>query len=133
VASPAVLWFRGDILTGLRGGKSSREYLDSFVDAQVPSRSLDFARDDRVELVISGAARYTWAAGRVRAPVPTWTTGGWWPTQALFWFEWGSRTSAQSFPSGRSRFRAVHSDLCGVQRTSAKFAEKSKINARGVA
>ena len=35
---------------------------------------------------------------------------GRWPTQAVFWLEWGSSTAGHIFPAARSRFRAVHSD-----------------------
>jgi hypothetical protein len=32
-----------------------------------------------------------------------------WPTQAVFWLEWGSSTAGQSPPAARSRFFAAHS------------------------
>ncbi len=32
-----------------------------------------------------------------------------WPTQAVFWLEWGSSTAGHNLPAARSRFLAVHS------------------------
>jgi len=32
-----------------------------------------------------------------------------WPTQAVFWLEWGSSTAGHNLPAARSRFLAVRS------------------------
>src|SRR5208282_6197125 len=34
---------------------------------------------------------------------------GGWPTQAVFWFEWGSSTAGHNLPAARSRLLAIHS------------------------
>jgi len=40
---------------------------------------------------------------------PSAPEAGGWPTQALFWLEWGSSTAERGFPAARSRARAVES------------------------